>query len=280
MLTTVISLLFLLQLFPYVIARSALYGACDIANNHLDINTKAFVTDCDSFGYCSTNGTCLPKQCRRDEYILSSLLNKNITIPPLCPNGFFCPDDSSNCLPLINVDGECQLNRDDECEPPQLDKVLVVVPNPFNEPEGNGSICLLGKCMWSNVTLNQNCLIENTTYTGYDISGISFINTVIRDNCIQGKGYCDINSNTCFPLLGLNQPCSMDRECQSFNCERNFCNVPPESSIKIGKWEYALTGISIGIGMLGILSILLLMHRRIQKRNRIILEEYYKEQIG
>ncbi|OCF60715.1 hypothetical protein L486_00353 [Kwoniella mangroviensis CBS 10435] len=260
-------------------ARTALYGACDVKNNHLDVDTKAFVTDCDSFGYCSSNGTCVPRQCRRDEYLLSSLLNTDTPIPPLCPSGTFCPDDASGCLPLVEVDGECQLNRDDECASPP-DGTVFVVPSPYDEPEGDGSICLLGKCMWSNITLGQTCLIENTTYVGYDHSGMSFTNTVIRDNCIQGQGYCDIGSNTCLSLMGIKQGCTTDRQCQSYNCERGLCTVPPESSIKVGKWVYALTGVSIGIGMAGVLSILLLMHRRAQKSRRIMLEEYYKEQIG
>ncbi|WWC62056.1 uncharacterized protein I303_104645 [Kwoniella dejecticola CBS 10117] len=284
-----------IHLFPLALARSALYGACDVANNHLDVNTKAFVTDCDSFGYCSINGTCLPRQCRRDEYLLSPLLisnsntNEPPAIPPLCPAGQFCPDDSSGCLPLVDVGGECQLNRDDECAPPPEGMVLVV-PNPNDAPEGdvagdeggtgNGSICLLGRCMWSNITLGQNCLIENTTYMGYDHSGMSFTNTVIRDNCIQGQGYCDTSSNTCLPLLKIGQGCSTDRECQSYNCERGLCVIPPESAVKIGKWVYALTGVSIFIGMISVLSLLLLMHRRAQRRRRIMLEEYYKEQTG
>ncbi|WWC89241.1 uncharacterized protein L201_004160 [Kwoniella dendrophila CBS 6074] len=260
-------------------ARSALYGSCDVKNNHLDVNTKAFITDCDSFGYCSINGTCLPRQCRRDEYILSSLLNTDIPVPPLCPSGTFCPDDASACLPLVEVDGQCELNRDDECASPPQGMVLVV-PNPYDEIEGDGSLCLLGKCMWANATLGQTCITESTTYIGYDPSGMSFTNTVIRDNCIEGQGYCDTNSNTCFPLLNLHQSCSTDRQCQSFNCEREFCTVPPESSVKVGKWVYALTGISVGLGMIGVLSLLLLMHRRAQKTKRIMLEEYYKEQVG
>nr|XP_018262889.1 uncharacterized protein I303_04375 [Kwoniella dejecticola CBS 10117]OBR85047.1 hypothetical protein I303_04375 [Kwoniella dejecticola CBS 10117] len=145
----------------------------------------------------------------------------------------------------------------DECAPPPEGMVLVV-PNPNDAPEGdvagdeggtgNGSICLLGRCMWSNITLGQNCLIENTTYMGYDHSGMSFTNTVIRDNCIQGQGYCDTSSNTCLPLLKIGQGCSTDRECQSYNCERGLCVIPPESAVKIGKWVYALTGVSIFIG--------------------------------
>ncbi|WRT66466.1 uncharacterized protein IL334_003425 [Kwoniella shivajii] len=258
-------------------ARSVLYGACDVANNHLDVNTKAFITDCDSFGYCSTNGTCQPKQCRRDEYILSSLLNTDIPIPPLCPSGSFCPDDASGCLDLVDVGGECQLNRDDECAPPP-DGTVLVVPSPFDEPEGNGSICLLGQCVWSNISLGSTCIIESTTYIGYDISGMSFTNIVTRDNCIQGQGYCDTNTTTCLSLVGIDGSCQEDRQCQSYNCQRGVCIIPPETSRKVGKWVYAITGVSIGIGMAGVLAILLLMHRRAQTKSRIMLEEYYKEQ--
>jgi hypothetical protein len=31
-------------------AREAIGSACSISNNHLDANTKEFITDCDSFG--------------------------------------------------------------------------------------------------------------------------------------------------------------------------------------------------------------------------------------
>lgn len=51
-------------------------------------------------------------RCRRDRYVLSSLLESNKTIPPLCKEGTFCPDDASTCLPLVPVGGHCQLNRD------------------------------------------------------------------------------------------------------------------------------------------------------------------------
>lgn len=49
---------------------------------------------------------------RRDEFILTSLLNTNLPIPPLCTTNSFCPDDASGCLPLVPVGGKCQLNRD------------------------------------------------------------------------------------------------------------------------------------------------------------------------
>lgn len=123
----------LLVLFPRpTTARSPLYGNCSVAANHLDPNTKQFFTDCDSFGCaymtsssylhcrpsaedssdCAANGTCLPRLCRRDEYLLSSLLTSTVPIPPLCDTGTFCPDDHSGCLPLVPVGGKCELNRD------------------------------------------------------------------------------------------------------------------------------------------------------------------------
>jgi hypothetical protein len=43
---------------------------------------------------------------------MSSLLETGIPAPPICPQGTFCPDDSSTCLPLVPVGGRCQLNRD------------------------------------------------------------------------------------------------------------------------------------------------------------------------
>ncbi|WVR06946.1 hypothetical protein IAU60_003982 [Kwoniella sp. DSM 27419] len=260
-------------------ARSAVYGPCDVANNHLDPDSKAFVTDCDSFGYCAANGTCLPRQCRRDEYILASLLDSGYPVPPQCPEGSFCPDDASGCLPLVGVGGMCQLNRDDECAPP-LNGSVLVVPSPYDEPVGNGVICLLGQCTYANATLGSPCTSESTTYTGYDVSGLSFTNLVVRDNCIEGQGYCDTTSSTCMPLLLLEAACDTDRQCQSYNCERARCAVPPESAVKVDKWVYAVTTVSLVLGMTGILAILILMHRRTSAAKRIMLEEYYREQVA
>ncbi|CAD6588153.1 MAG: hypothetical protein TREMPRED_004943, partial [Tremellales sp. Tagirdzhanova-0007] len=148
-----------------VAARSGLYGNCSVSNNHLDANTKEFITDCDSFGYCAANDTCLPRLCRRDEFVLTSLLTSSTPAPPLCGPGSFCPDDASGCLRIVPVGGTCELNRDDECTPPIQ---AIVVPNPWGEEEGNGAICLLGKCMWGNVTIGSTCVTESTTYIGYD----------------------------------------------------------------------------------------------------------------
>ena len=40
----------LLTFIAAVTARNPLYGTCSVADNHLDANTKEFITDCDSFG--------------------------------------------------------------------------------------------------------------------------------------------------------------------------------------------------------------------------------------
>ncbi|WVQ99592.1 hypothetical protein IAU59_006728 [Kwoniella sp. CBS 9459] len=275
--TTAITLALFYAHIISVYARSALYGPCNATNNHLDADSKVFVTDCDSFGFCSINGTCLPRQCRRDEYPLSSLLDSTVPVPPQCPQGTFCPDDASGCLALVDVGGQCQLNRDDECAPPPDGQVLVI-PSPFDEPDGNGVLCLLGQCTYANVALGATCITESTTYTGYDSSGMSFTSVVVRDNCIEGQGYCDVTSNTCFPLLSLEEACEEDRQCQSYNCDREKCVPPPGSAVKVAKWVYGVTGLSVFLGMAGILSILLLMHRRSQNSKRIMLEDYYREQ--
>lgn len=105
----------------------------------------------------------LTGRCSRDQYVLTSLLRSGNPIPPLCPSGSFCPDDASGCLPLVELGGRCQLNRDgehtselyrertltdfcdcyvDECSPP---------PDHFKRPSpldgtDTGAICLLGAC--------------------------------------------------------------------------------------------------------------------------------------
>lgn len=90
---------------------------------------------------------------------MSSLLETGIPPPPMCPEGSFCPDDSSTCLPLVPVGGRCQLNRDgtcidemrwlksDECSPPPVGQ-LVSVPSEWDQTVGDGAICLLGICRY------------------------------------------------------------------------------------------------------------------------------------
>ncbi|RXK37082.1 hypothetical protein M231_05670 [Tremella mesenterica] len=274
----------ILPLLHCYTARVALYGACDIANNHLDVNTKAFETDCDSFGFCTSNGTCFPRQCRRDEYVLTSLLDASIPTPPLCPEGMFCPDDASGCLPWVPLGGRCELNRDDECEPPSTPFAV----KPDEVGVGKGAICLLGVCMWENVGLGGTCETESATYTGFDTDGTAFNTSITRDNCIEGQGYCNVTMTQCLPVKDVGDSCWEDQECGSYTCTAQTqqdgsslvgnCVDPPNSRVHIPRWLYGLssTGLIIATGM--ILWGLVRMHRQSEEAQLKIMEEYQKQQ--
>lgn len=74
---------------------------------------------------CSVEGICKPRGCRRDEFVLTSLLKSNQSVPPLCPSDAFCPDDASACLPLVEAGGRCQLNRDGKWRLDDLRAILI-----------------------------------------------------------------------------------------------------------------------------------------------------------
>lgn len=128
-------------------AGNVTYGnACNIAHNRLSPDTKQFTGDCTATTFCSSNGTCLHKGCRRDEYPFGSvqriafrrwlvwlpaavdgvlaLFLTTLTkysyklfsneIPHRCPSGEFCPDEEDECQTLLPIDSPCQLNRDGE----------------------------------------------------------------------------------------------------------------------------------------------------------------------
>jgi hypothetical protein len=67
-----------------------------------------------SLEHAGESNTEVKAEGRRDEFVMSSLLETGIPPPPMCPEGTFCPDDSSICLPLVPLGGRCQLNRDGE----------------------------------------------------------------------------------------------------------------------------------------------------------------------
>ena len=113
-------------------------GPCSASNDHVDPTTLKFVSQCSDQTFCS-NGTCLPRKCRRDEYPFG--YDTGAPIPPLCPSGTFCPDEGSGCKPLVSVGQPCQLNRDEQCAPPPDWQDLASSQNV------NGSICLHSTCM-------------------------------------------------------------------------------------------------------------------------------------
>jgi len=118
---------------------TALGKACLTTSNRLDPRTRRFTSDCDAQTFCSgtINGTCIPRQCRREEF--PSGYGTNQTVPVLCPTGSFCPDEGDACRPLVPVGQPCQFNRDDQCAPSNTFELA-------DFHNFDGSVCLHSIC--------------------------------------------------------------------------------------------------------------------------------------
>jgi hypothetical protein len=121
-------------------------SSCSSINDHLDPLTHKFLSSCVDTSFCSkhVNGTCVPRRCRRDEFPFEYAFakgNNTVQVPPMCKKGSFCPDEGSGCRPLAPVGAMCQLNRDEQCAPPDNWLELASAQN------FNGSICLQSTCM-------------------------------------------------------------------------------------------------------------------------------------
>ena len=114
-------------------------GNCTTENDHLDVLTHKFMSDCSDSAFCTApNGTCQPRRCRRDEFPFG--YPPDAPLPPLCPPGSFCPDEGDGCRVLVPLGGVCQLARDEQCSaPPEWSDLA----SPYN---ANGSICLHSTC--------------------------------------------------------------------------------------------------------------------------------------
>ncbi|ORX35794.1 hypothetical protein BD324DRAFT_631714 [Kockovaella imperatae] len=254
-------------------AKVPVYGPCVLSHNHLKPSTKEFVSDCDAFGYCASNGTCLPRQCRKDLYVLASIRNSTFGIPPMCQPGSYCPDDASGCLPLVTLGGACELNRDDECDQ--------TLPPPHGADKGGEQgrvICLLGSCTPAIAHIGQSCMIENTTYAGYDSSGTGFNLQIVRDDCIPQQGFCNATSATCQDLKVSEEPCEEDRECTSANCVQGVCGQPVNEETRIQSWIYVLVAFGMAGAMAGVLAGLIWLHKKNEEANQSRMEEYYRQQ--
>ncbi len=94
----------------FVVAQNITLGRiCNPNANHLDPATHHWVSDCDSKTFCD-GGICHPKRCRTHE--LDTGYSPDEFLPPLCPQGEFCPDAESECQPVRGVGGLCELSRD------------------------------------------------------------------------------------------------------------------------------------------------------------------------
>lgn len=117
-------------------------GPCSTDNNRLDISSHRFLSDCTDQTFCdaATNSTCQPRRCRRDEFPFG--FQSSTSLPPLCSAEQYCPDEGNGCNDLIPVGEPCQLNRDDQCSPPENWLEL------GNNQNFNGSLCLQSTCVY------------------------------------------------------------------------------------------------------------------------------------
>ncbi|EPQ57503.1 hypothetical protein GLOTRDRAFT_137819 [Gloeophyllum trabeum ATCC 11539] len=268
--------LLLFSWYTAVNAGSARKGeSCSQANSRLQVGTYQFYSDCDSVTYCSNAGTCELKGCRRDEFPYGYAQDDQ-SIPDLCPRGQFCPDEEDACQDLLPVGSPCQLNRDDQCEaPPNFVELRDESGRGLNH---NGSVCLNNICMWANVTVGQQCVVENTAYIAYGANGQEFIDVVSRGNCKLGS-YCDSQQLVCMQTKQLNEACNADKECESYNClPSGKCGKPADASHHYAIWVYIIVCICIFGGMIGTLTGLFFMHGKQREQEREKRIQYWREQ--
>ncbi|KAH9003021.1 hypothetical protein EDB86DRAFT_3063036 [Lactarius hatsudake] len=284
-----ITTFFLLSLSSALAAVSespptALGKACSVASNHLDPRTKKFTSDCDAQTFCSgtVNGTCVPRQCQRDEFPFGYSVNQ--TQPGLCPEGSFCPDEGDTCRPLVAAGQACQFNRDDQCAPPDI-------PGLADYHNSNGAVCLNSICTYANLTEKKPCTFELSTYEGISAAGVGFTNSIVRDNCQTALHFCNTATKVCEPLRSVGQQCQYHRDCKSalklkrvtgnqYNCVQNVCASPPEEPVEVTLGQYATTTVAIILAMAATCIMLVVMHRRHRLQRYEEIRDYCDEQIS
>ncbi|KAI7865180.1 hypothetical protein BDF14DRAFT_1875670 [Spinellus fusiger] len=197
---------------------------------------------CDNvYLYCNPiTNTCSNKGCTNADYLKGwdVLLRK---MPDRCTSTTYCPDNNSQCRPLLPVGASCELQRDDECT-------------------GNLGICLNSTCFIKGAPLNGNCGSERTTYISYNAGGFAIEQTIVRDNCTLGT-YCgDISA--CIPSKPIQESCSQDRECLSGTCSNGgLCVNGPEIFHTIQPWLWGVLAAAVAVFVCVILGALWVLHR-------------------
>ncbi|KAH9481149.1 hypothetical protein JR316_0005669 [Psilocybe cubensis] len=150
---------------------------CSPKNVKLNPSTHKLISECVETSFCAQPpgtpvnatglGICFPRLCRRDEYPFGygtygggQGRRKNATvipIPPMCPKGTFCPDTGSGCRLEVEIGGQCELARDEQCMAPP--------PNPNVNPKENKAICLNGVCMYVQIPLFAQFAVINAAIT-------------------------------------------------------------------------------------------------------------------
>ncbi|TRM64557.1 hypothetical protein BD626DRAFT_492214 [Schizophyllum amplum] len=248
-------------------------GHCSTENDHLDMFTHKFMSDCTDSAFCTApNGTCEARNCRRDEYPFG--YSVDTSLPPLCAHGSFCPDEGDGCRVLVPLGGPCQLERDEQCSEPEN---WMELASPYN---ANGSICIQSTCMYANATLGQTCVTDNTTYVELGPDGNPYTIVVSRDNCRTPYFYCDATQGVCSRSLPWGSPCSADRECEQHNCVTGICADSPETPLRVPAWQCALTILSILGAMAATCIFLTIVHKRQRFEQYTELRDYYYEQMS
>ncbi|KAF8150155.1 hypothetical protein B0H34DRAFT_802257 [Crassisporium funariophilum] len=241
----------------------------------------------------------------------TSVLTSTVPLPPLCSNGTFCPDDGSGCRTQVRVGGACELGRDEQCTPPPgyTGGAVGIGKNETAGGLNGGPVCLNLVCQWANATLNQPCLIENTTYTSdlhvseADGDGEAvYIMNVIKHNCFSPGLFCDPNPTdastsagtavtpTCQKTKAMGKTCRFDAECDSRNCAppqgkpdnspTGTCVDPPATPMRIAPWHWGATAFCIVGAMTSAAILLTFIHRRHRYVRYKELREYYHEQMS
>lgn len=247
---------------------------CSQSDNKIAAGNLELVTDCGPTQYCDSNGQCQPKGCRTDEFPFGYGVQQNL--PPMCSQGQFCPDEGDACQPLVTVGQPCQINRDDECAPPDNWQDLAgTITQNFN-----GSICLMTQCMFANITAGNECIVDNTPYIAYSANGSQFIDVVSRSNC-QKDLYCDATASptVCMQKKNFGVACDADKECFSNNCLENLtCGLAPDAPKQFATWVYVVVAVAIIGGMIGTLIALWFIHSRHRTANVEKRMQYWREQ--
>jgi len=272
---TLLPLLSLNALIAPVWAGSNSKGMnCSQSASKLQAGTYEFWSQCDSLTYCAANSTCLLRGCRVNQFPLG-YPQDDPSLPSMCKQGMFCPDEMDACLPQMQVGSACQLNRDDQCQPqPGYTPSSATIPGSSN----SGTVCLNYQCQYKNATQGQNCTVENTAYVAYGSDDQEFLNIVSRDNCKDGL-YCDSQTLICNGVKELSASCSADKECGSFNClASGVCGSAPWAPKAVGAWVYVVCAIGIFGGMIATLVTLFFFHRKHRDAEREKRAQYWREQ--
>ncbi|KAI9010007.1 hypothetical protein CLU79DRAFT_710764 [Phycomyces nitens] len=203
-----------------------------------------FGDSCDNiYLFCDPKtNTCNTKGCTNADYLKGWDLAVR-KMPDRCGNGTYCPDNNSNCTPLLSIGSHCEMQRDDECSGPI-------------------SICLNSTCFIKGAPMGGSCGSDTTNYVSYDAEGFAVQQTIIRDNCTIGS-YCeDQSSYACIPSKANGLACNQDRECISGTCSNDgTCVNGPDVFHTIQPWLWGVLGAAVTVFVLMILGALWVLHR-------------------